>query len=159
MDIQKERSREALIEAFELEAEEIGMCLDQNWGDYENPYVNSDTALAFYLFEKGWNAKTQTLEGFVLAPKESKREGGYYLRDLRSPIGNCMKFWYTNGYGTKLEKFHWFPSLDAVLSSKGGADWFEPWYAPYIDSIAEKTVDFQLANRDEEKAMIKAAEE
>lgn len=54
-------------EAFEIEADEIGFCLDQKWGDYENPYENNDTALAFDLFKKGWQAKA-TPEGFILMP-------------------------------------------------------------------------------------------
>ena len=69
MDVQKQD--DLIKEAFEIEAEEIGFCLDQLWGDYENPYENSDTALAFNLFKKGWLAKTQAVpEGFVLAPKQ-----------------------------------------------------------------------------------------
>ena len=52
MDVQKQD--DLIKEAFEIEAEEIGFCLDQLWGDYENPYENSDTALAFNLFKKGW---------------------------------------------------------------------------------------------------------
>ena len=68
MDIQKQD--DLIKEAFEIEAEEIGFCLDQLWGDYENPYENSDTALAFNLFKKGWLAKTQAVpEGFVLVDK------------------------------------------------------------------------------------------
>ena len=69
MDIQKEN--DLIQEAFEVEVDEIGFCLDQKWGDYENPYENSDTALAFNLFKKGWQAKSQAVpEGFVLVPKE-----------------------------------------------------------------------------------------
>lgn len=65
MDIQKEN--EQIQEAFEIEADEIGFCLDKKWGDYENPYENSDTALAFDLFKKGWQTKVQSVpEGFVL---------------------------------------------------------------------------------------------
>lgn len=59
MDVQKQD--DLIKEAFEIEAEEIGFCLDQLWGDYENPYENSDTALAFNLFKKGWLAKTQAV--------------------------------------------------------------------------------------------------
>ena len=67
MDIQNQD--DLIKEAFEIEAEEIGFCLDQLWGDYENPYENSDTALAFNLFKKGWIAKAQAVpEGFVLVP-------------------------------------------------------------------------------------------
>jgi len=74
MDIQKENN--LIQEAFEVEADEIGFCLDQKWGDYENPYENSDTALAFNLFKKGWQAaKDQAIpEGFVLVPKEPTEE-------------------------------------------------------------------------------------
>lgn len=69
MDIQKEN--DLIQEAFEVEADEIGFCLDQKWGDYENPYENSDTAIAFNLFKKGWQAKSQAIpEGFVLVPRE-----------------------------------------------------------------------------------------
>ncbi|WP_180079387.1 hypothetical protein [Acinetobacter sp. YH12058] len=69
MDIQKENN--LMQEAFEVEADEIGFCLDQKWGDYENPYESSDTALAFNLFEKGWQAaKAKAVsEGFVLVEK------------------------------------------------------------------------------------------
>ena len=72
MDVQKQD--DLIKEAFEIEAEEIGFCLDQLWGDYENPYENSDTALAFNLFKKGWLAKAQAVpEGFVLLPiKDAK---------------------------------------------------------------------------------------
>lgn len=59
MDIQKENG--LLEETFEVVADEMGFCLDQKWGDYENPYENSDTALAFNLFKKGWQAKHQAV--------------------------------------------------------------------------------------------------
>ena len=73
MDVQKQD--DLIKEAFEIEAEEIGFCLDQLWGDYENPYENSDTALAFNLFKKGWLAKAQAVpEGFILVPKELSDE-------------------------------------------------------------------------------------
>lgn len=70
MDVQKQD--DLIKEAFEIEAEEIGFCLDQLWGDYENPYENSDTALAFNLFKKGWLAKAQAVpEWAVIVPKLS----------------------------------------------------------------------------------------
>lgn len=74
MDLQKENN--LIKEAFEVEVDEIGFCLDQKWGDYENPYENSDTALAFNLFKKGWQAaKAQAVpNGFVLMPKEPAQE-------------------------------------------------------------------------------------
>lgn len=69
MDVQKENK--LIQEAFEIEAEEIGFCLDQKWGDYDNPYENSDTFLAYNLFKKGWQAsKASVPEGFVLVPRE-----------------------------------------------------------------------------------------
>ncbi len=68
MDVQKQD--DLIQEAFEVEADGVGFSLDQKWGDYENPYENSDTALAFNLFKKGWQAaKAQAVpEGFVLVP-------------------------------------------------------------------------------------------
>ena len=81
MDVQKQD--DLIKEAFEIEAEEIGFCLDQLWGDYENPYENSDTALAFNLFKKGWLAKAQAVpEGFVLVPVKEIKE--WYLDDSES---------------------------------------------------------------------------
>ena len=79
MEIQKENN--LIKEAFEIEAEEIGFCLDQLWGDYENPYENSDTALAFNLFKKGWLAKAQAVpEGFV-EKTESNTHHYFKLKD------------------------------------------------------------------------------
>ena len=63
MDIQKENN--LIQEAFEVEADEVGFCLDQKWGDYENPYENSDTALAFNLFKKGWLAKARAVPEWI----------------------------------------------------------------------------------------------
>ena len=79
MDVQKQD--DLIKEAFEIEAEEIGFCLDQLWGDYENPYENSDTALAFNLFKKGWLAKAQAVpEGFV-EKTESNTHHYFKLKD------------------------------------------------------------------------------
>jgi hypothetical protein len=73
MGIQKEN--DLIQEAFEIEAEEMGFCLDQKWGDYENTYENKDTALAFNLFKKGWQAKSQAApEGFVLVPEDQAKD-------------------------------------------------------------------------------------
>ena len=85
MDIQEENN--LIQEAFEVEADEVGFCLDQKWGDYENPYENSDTALAFNLFKKGWLAKAQAVpEGFVLVPKENI---SCYWQDNDEPENFC----------------------------------------------------------------------
>jgi hypothetical protein len=65
MEIKNENN--LIQEAFEVEAEEIGFCLDQKWGDYENPYENSDTFLAFNLFKKGWQAKSQAVPHILAA--------------------------------------------------------------------------------------------
>lgn len=61
--------RNEIKEAFEVRANEIGFCLDQRWGQYENPYTNNDTALAYNLFKDGWtaanNIRDEELNGFV----------------------------------------------------------------------------------------------
>ena len=79
MDIQKEK--DLLQEAFEVVTDEMGFCLDQKWGDYENPYENSDTALAFNLFKKRWQAKSQavpektcSIQGHEIIINETKNE-------------------------------------------------------------------------------------
>ena len=86
MEIQEENN--LIQEAFEVEADEVGFCLDQKWGDYENPYENSDTVLAFNLFKKGWQAaKAQAVpEGFVLVPKENI---SCYWQDNDEPENFC----------------------------------------------------------------------
>lgn len=95
MDIQKENN--LIREAFNDEAHSRGFCLDQEWSDCENPYLDGDTNLAFDFFKSGWQAaiarmevRINTLdemllnqgealaqakakaipEGFVLVPKE-----------------------------------------------------------------------------------------
>ena len=73
MDVQKQD--DLIKEAFEIEAEEIGFCLDQLWGDYENPYENSDTALAFNLFKKGWLAKAQAVPEWIETAIQPPEEG------------------------------------------------------------------------------------
>lgn len=107
-----------------------------------------------------WFEYSQKIESreFVLVPKLPARKGGYYIQDKRSYLGNCMRFWYTHGYGTKHSKFHWFETLEDAKEAESGAGWFEIWYAPYIDSIIESTVDIQKAYRSEEKAMIEAVD-
>jgi hypothetical protein len=94
----------------------------------------------------------------VLLQGATTRKGGYYIQDKRSYLGNCMLFWFTHGYGTKHSKFHWFETLEQAQDSAGGAPWFEIWYAPYIDSLIESTIDCQYVNRDQEKAMIEASQ-
>lgn len=116
----------------------------------------SDGSYKSMTLDKEWEAWQAAKAQAV--PEESKHEGGYYLQDCRGYIGNCMKFWYTHGYGAKLHNFHWFPTLDDALKAAGGAPWHKPWYAPYVDSLAEKTIDMQLADREQEKAMIEAQE-
>ncbi|ENW93341.1 hypothetical protein [Acinetobacter dispersus] len=69
MNIDKE-----IQEAFTIEVGEMGFCLDQQWGEFENPYVNDDTALAYNLFKKGWLASNtrhdKKLEDCVVVPKD-----------------------------------------------------------------------------------------
>ncbi|EOR08194.1 hypothetical protein [Acinetobacter tandoii] len=58
-------------EAFELEVSQMGFNLDKVWGTYENPYKEHDAKLAYELFKKGWQAKSQAVpDGFVLVPRE-----------------------------------------------------------------------------------------
>lgn len=73
--------RNEIKEAFEVRAHEIGFCLDQRWGQYENPYTNNDTALAYNLFKDGWiaanNIRDEELNGCVVVP-EPELETCYY---------------------------------------------------------------------------------
>lgn len=172
MDIKEKQARWAKEKPL-FEAEFIHSHLlpffnfNENTGDYEIKVESlpntddEDRKVAYESLNTGWamwlRAKREVQAQAV--PEEPKRQGGYYLQDKRGYIGNCMKFWYTAGYGAKLHKFHWFATLEDALSAAGGAPWHKPWYAPYIDSLAEKTVDMQLADREQEKAMIKAQEQ
>jgi len=94
------------------------------------------------------------LEGCVVV---AERTSGFYIQDLRNPIGNCMKFWYKSGYGTKHKNFFWCATYEEAQEYAGGCDWFKIWYAPYIDTLIEHTVDMQHADRVREKAMVEAA--
>jgi hypothetical protein len=94
MSIQEEN--DLIQEAFEIEADEMGFCLDQKWGDYENPYENSDTALAFNLFKKGWQAKSPSVSEWKDYSQQSPRIDGRYqifingeqlAADWKSPFG------------------------------------------------------------------------
>ncbi|EXE14184.1 hypothetical protein J559_1844 [Acinetobacter sp. 983759] len=128
---------------------------NENTGDYEiksecvNNTDDEDRKVAYEALNTGWvmwlrakrDAKAQAV------PEVAQRQGGYYIRDLRSQPGNCMKFWYQAGYGTKHKNFFWCATLEEAKEYKGGCDWFEIWHAPYIDSLVEYTVDFQLADR------------
>ena len=60
-------------EAFEIKADDIGMCLDQNWCADEKPYENGDTALAFELFKAGWQASASR-EGHKLVTLQPSNE-------------------------------------------------------------------------------------
>lgn len=61
-------------ELFEDKADEAGFCLDKKWGDYKNPYLDSNTSLAFDFFRSGFltaeNFEKQKLEGCVVVPVE-----------------------------------------------------------------------------------------
>lgn len=129
----------------------------------DGSYRYHATQSAFVLFEQQQH-QIETLKSELTKikstlPEQSKSTGGYYLQDCRGFIGNCMKFWYTHGYGAKLQKFHHFSTKEEALSAAGGAPWHKPWYAPYIDSLAEYTIDMQLADRNAEKAMIEVDEQ
>ena len=70
MDIQKENN--LIREAFNDEAHSRGFCLDQEWSDCENPYLDGDTNLAFDFFKGGWQAaKAKAIpDGFVVVPAQ-----------------------------------------------------------------------------------------
>lgn len=105
MDLQKENN--LMQEAFEVEVDEIGFCLDQKWGDSKNPYENSDTALAFNLFKKGWQAaKAQAVpDGFVLVLKEPNLE---FKGRLRSYLDNL----WMGEWGCDLDGFVCVSGID-----------------------------------------------
>ena len=138
VDLQKER------EAFEA-VTNIYHCIynaDLNYYFSGSQFVGNKAEIAVNAGWKAWQAaKAQAV------PEVTQRQGGYYIRDLRSQPGNCMKFWYQAGYGTKHKNFFWCATLEEAKEYKGGCDWFEIWHAPYIDSLVEYTVDFQLADR------------
>lgn len=158
MDIQKER------EAFENHLKKMGKTDNETFSKNEDDSYQMDI---IHFGWKIWQAATSRMEvrintldemllnqGEALAqakaqavPEVAQRQGGYYIRDLRSQPGNCMKFWYQAGYGTKHKNFFWCATLEEAKEYKGGCDWFEIWHAPYIDSLVEYTVDFQLADR------------
>ncbi|WP_336143717.1 hypothetical protein [Acinetobacter sp. 102] len=122
-------------------------------GDFYNLPFNSCAESfingAWYGFQEA-----KKLEGCVVVPE---RTGGFYIQDLRNPIGNCMKFWYKSGYGTKHKNFFWCATYEEAQEYAGGCDWFKIWYAPYIDTLIEHTVDMQHADRIREEAMLEAA--
>ena len=128
MDFQEENN--LIQEAFEVEADEVGFCLDQKWGDYENPYENSDTALAFNLFKKGWQAaKAQAvprwisvkdkLPGFnqsVLSCDGFETCVAEYLESCKNEYGVFFEegFWI-NGAASIFENVtHWMPLPEAI---------------------------------------------
>lgn len=98
-----------------------------------------------------WNRRAVPT-GYKLVAGVPEPTEGWYLQDTRKIIGNCTKFWYQHGYGTKVKNFHVFASKEEALARS--APWFVAWYKPYIDSLAELTVDCQLLNRAEEQLMI-----
>lgn len=134
MDIQKER------EAFESWWEAF-----HNGRQIACDYVEEDNSYSVGYANAQWVAWQAAKAQAV--PEVAQRQGGYYIRDLRSQPGNCMKFWYQAGYGTKHKNFFWCATLKEAKEYKGDCDWFEIWHAPYIDSLVEYTVDFQLADR------------
>ena len=141
MDIQKEREafQKFCEENFDFENHEQTY-FDEQTQCYEND-IGEDTESINMAWMAWQAAKAQAV------PEVAQRQGGYYIRDLRSQPGNCMKFWYQAGYGTKHKNFFWCATLEEAKKYKGGCDWFEIWHAPYIDSLVEYTVDFQLADR------------
>ena len=79
-------------EAFELEVSQMGFNLDKVWGTYENPYKEHDAKLAYELFKKGWQAKSQAVpEGFVLLEKKNLRDT-YYLVDSEYVVDDPTEY-------------------------------------------------------------------
>ncbi|WP_180163663.1 hypothetical protein [Acinetobacter sp. YH12069] len=133
MDIHKER------EAFEKHASKFFTDSKEAFKTNGDQYLYDEVIWMWDCWIE--RAKANTV------PEVAQRQGGYYIRDLRSQPGNCMKFWYQAGYGTKHKNFFWCATLEEAKEYKDGCDWFEIWHAPYIDSLVEYTVDFQLADR------------
>lgn len=123
--------------------------------NFETAYLNAGGKSSELEKEDGEYVSSKSQMGWQMwlaakahaVPEEPKRQGGYYIRDLRNQPGNCMKFWYKSGYGAKHKNFFWCETLEQAKKYQGGCDWFEIWHAPYIDSLVEYTVDFQLADR------------
>lgn len=69
MNLDEERK---IKEAFDDEAHSRGFCLDQEWSNCENSYLDGDTNLAFDFFKSGWQAakaqEAEKLKGCVVAP-------------------------------------------------------------------------------------------
>ena len=117
MDIQEENN--LIQEAFEVEADEVGFCLDQKWGDYENPYENSDTVLAFNLFKKGWQAaKAQAVPRWISTSDRMPKEGGEVLVHSLGQVRQVTRdskwaggFKERNCYGWQAAygQSHWMP--------------------------------------------------
>lgn len=150
MDIHKEllAYEQSLQDNGFFKVENIGMCtvFDPEQNKYHPSDLCDPKEYKFIdMLNVGWTAWQAAKSQAV--PEVAQRQGGYYIRDLRSQPGNCMKFWYQAGYGTKHKNFFWCATLEEVKEYKGGCDWFEIWHAPYIDSLVEYTVDFQLADR------------
>ena len=163
MEIQKER--EALIAEIEKFKEEaLKMYFIESWSEsYRTDpfsYAIDDENKIIWMKAQArqlWDFWQQAQKAAV--PETPKRQGGYYIRDLRRQSGNSMRFWYQAGYGTKHKNFFWCATLEEAKKYKGGCDWFEIWHAPYIDSLIEHTVDFQLADRSVGFVDLKAQEQ
>ncbi len=95
-------------EAFENHLKKMGKT------DNETFSKDEDGSYLMDIIHFGWKlwqaAKAQAV------PEVAQRLGGYYIRDLRSQPGNCMKFWYQAGYGTKHKNF--FLVCDARRSKR-----------------------------------------
>ena len=87
--------RNEIKEAFEVRVNEIGFCLDQRWGQYENPYINNDTALAYNLFKDGWiaanNIRDEELNGCVVVPESEYNDMAQYKDIYKRAIVNAKK--------------------------------------------------------------------
>ena len=122
-----------------------------------------------WLKQTSWELWQKSAELMQTAGKDTQHEvvqvqakpesnaGKWYIRDLRDKAtGDFAKFWYQSGYGCNAGQFFSFESKEAVLKRIGGCVWYEPWYAPYVDSLGVKAVPKESFSRDDEARMIEA---
>ena len=103
-------------EAFEDEANEIGMVLDCHFFEGGNNYTDPETRLAYRLFSAGFKAGSENQNvppGFVLVPVESAK----FCADITIQAMHCLEL---SPDGALYEKYetHADTLLDAVEQEK-----------------------------------------
>lgn len=120
-DIERE-----IKEAFHEEAHSRGFCLDQEWSDCENPYLDGDTHLAFDLFKSGWLAakalEAKKLEGCVVVPVDQAKDTerlDFMLKE-NMVVSNDIN-WNENlertGEGFCVNAVYWIDGWDRLTST------------------------------------------